>query len=180
MNILCKPIRSYGLEYAQTHIVQRVDIVRFRRVLKEAREGKSPLRRGPKMGRPALSKLTASEEPGAPPPVNSQTIKNIEDGLNKDPGIVTVARLVEGLGLTLSSFFAQIEVLKTAATDEQNDPLSGLKGVIGDSSIPSPPTEIERDIYRKIGRMFYAAAAEQHVTKTERASRASTKGRGRR
>jgi hypothetical protein len=81
--------------------------------LKNARIGRSPLRRGPKLGRPAVSKLTAQ---GHATPVNSQTIKNIEDGRIADPGIVTIARIVEAMGLRLAEFFAQVEGRPLSAT----------------------------------------------------------------
>src|ERR1051326_2120382 len=99
-----KPIRSHSLGYASAHIVRGVDVKRFREVLRKAREGE--LLRAGKLGRPALSKLTAAT---GTTPVNAQTIKNIEDGINVDPGIATVSRIVEAMGLSLSEFFLQIE-----------------------------------------------------------------------
>lgn len=93
-------------------IVQFVNMDRFRLELKAAREGRSALRRGERLGRPGLSKRTKTDQGTA---VNSQTIKNIEDGLIADPGLVTVARIVEAMGLTLSQFFAQIEGLPAAS-----------------------------------------------------------------
>lgn len=98
------PLRPHRDRYAPTHIVSAVNVRLFRELLKQAREGKA-LRTG-KLGRPALSKLTAGT---GPKPVNPSTIKNIEDGKNADPGIATISRIVEAMGLTLSSFFARIE-----------------------------------------------------------------------
>lgn len=98
------PLRPHGDQYAPTHIVGAVNVRRFRELLKQAREGKA-LRTG-KLGRPALSKLTAGT---GPKPVNPSTIKNIEDGKSADPGIATISRIVEAMGLPLSLFFARIE-----------------------------------------------------------------------
>jgi hypothetical protein len=100
-------------------IVPCVNLERVRAELKAAREGIG-LRQGPKIGRPALSRMTQA---GFDKPVNSQTIKNIEDGRIADPGIVTIARIVEALGLTLATFFARVEGtdLSRHSTDQESE-----------------------------------------------------------
>jgi transcriptional regulator with XRE-family HTH domain len=151
-----------------------MDVARFRERLRELRKQL--------VGTQAeLSALTKREETDTP--VNLMTISDIETGAIADPGIVTVARIVEAIpGLTLSSFFAQIEALKTSSVDGQNQPHTDIvAGALGDSSIPSPPTEAERDLYRKIGNVFLrAAASERDVAKAPRAAHPSTKGRRKR
>lgn len=114
-------------------IVQSVNLARVRSELKAAREG-TGLRRGPKIGRLALSRLT---QEGFDKPVNGQTIKNIEDGRIADPGIVTIARIVEAMGLTLATFFARVEGVDPSrhSTDQESE-LSGGSDV---------PTAAERD-----------------------------------
>lgn len=65
-----------------------------------------------------LSALTKTD--ASPIPIAVMTISDIERGKNKDPGIVTVHRLIEAMpGMTLSSFFARIEGLPV--TDELGD-----------------------------------------------------------
>lgn len=51
-------------------------------------------------------KLSARTDTGDPsmPPIHKQTIHNIETGTVRDPGFVTVARLVEALGYSLQDF----------------------------------------------------------------------------
>lgn len=150
-----------------------MDVGRFRERLRE-------LRKKHVGSQAELSALTKRDETDTP--VNLMTISEIETGAIADPGIVTVARIVEAIpGLTLSAFFAQIEGLQSAATDEQNDTLRDTKGGHVDSPVPAPTTEADRDLYRKIGRMFLvAAASERDVPQTKRAPRPSTKGRGQR
>ena len=78
-----------------------VDAERFRSVLRECRERTVKTQE-------ALSAATADEEEKIAP-IDTQTISNIERGVTKDPSILTVARLVEAMGLPLSEFFLQIE-----------------------------------------------------------------------
>ena len=52
--------------------------------------------------------------------VNRSTIHDIETNADGKPQMATVARLVEGMGLTLSEFFARIEGLKPQPLTAQN------------------------------------------------------------
>lgn len=87
----------------------RVDMQRFRDVLKEIREGRG-------LSQPKLSELTRDE---AGDVIGSQAISDIEAGATKDPGIQTVVRLVKAMKIPLSSFFGQIEGLKAAGKPRQ-------------------------------------------------------------
>lgn len=108
-------------------------------------------------------------------------ISELLDNDRRGPNAETFVKAVEGLGLTLSSFFAQIEGLQSSAVDGQNDPLANLKGATGDSPVPVPTTEADRDLYRKIGRMFLlAAASERNVAQPARTARPPAKRRGQR
>lgn len=90
------------------HIVPTVDVDRFRNdvraALRAAREG-TALRQGQKYGRPALAKATKT---AGHKNVNAQTIKNIEDGVTVDPGLVTIARILDALKIPLPDFFAHV------------------------------------------------------------------------
>ena len=74
------------------------------------------------------ARLSARTKQTGKIPINKMTISEIETGANADPGITTVARLVEGMGLTLSSFFARIE---------------GLNGLVETREI-TPPQQTQR------------------------------------
>jgi transcriptional regulator with XRE-family HTH domain len=76
---------------------------RFREVLRAEREARVG-------GREKLADKTG---------INKTTIQNAEIGPDI-PGIDTVARLVEGIGLTLPSFFEQIEALQAGTAEAQN------------------------------------------------------------
>lgn len=58
--------------------------------------------------------------------VHRMTIHEVETNAHGKPQLATVARLVEGMGLTLSAFFARIEGLQTtsAVTDNLPSPIS--------------------------------------------------------
>lgn len=77
-----------------------MDLERFRQVLRRCR-------RSLVGSQEQLSERTKTD--GATP-INLNTISAIERGDTDDPGIVTIARLVEAMpGLTLSEFFRQVE-----------------------------------------------------------------------
>lgn len=118
------------------HTVRLVDVERFRETLRKLRQNEVPNGRGMKVGRPALSKLT---DRGAARPVNSQTIKNIEDGRIVDPGLVTVARIVDALGLSLTEFFAHVEGVTSAVigADQGSDLPAVPEG--GSRDVPASP-----------------------------------------
>lgn len=124
-HIVRKRRRCYGLAYALTPIVWGVDFQIFRETLKNMRLGKTTLRLPHKIGRPTVSKMTTNVSKFRTP-VNAQTIKNIEDGLARDPGIVTISRIVESMGVALSAFFAEIE-------ERQKDRLQ-LTKTLGDTA----------------------------------------------
>lgn len=94
------PLRAY----AHVRISSAsMDVERFRQTLRG-------LRKQLVGSQAALSALTKGGENDTA--VNTMTISEIETGAIADPGIVTVSRIIEAMpGLTLSSFFAQIEGL---------------------------------------------------------------------
>lgn len=109
-------------------------------------------------------------------------ISKILDNGGRGPQVETFVKAVEGLGITVSSFFLQIEVLQSAASKGHTAPPvdSRDKGVTSDSPIPPPTTEADRDLYRKLAEvLIYAAeagtAAEQ-LRKTAGAEGAPPKG----
>lgn len=98
------------------------------------------------------------------------TIQNAEMGPDI-PGIETVARLVEGMGLTLSSFFAQIEGLPTDAPAKQDQPIpSGLSMVTDDDEV-STLSPSARQIFRDLGRVFARQADRLAALERELAAR---------
>lgn len=89
-----------------------MDSDRFRKVLCECRG---------KLSQGDLSTMTKTAD--NPVPVSPMTISAIERGATRDPGLLTVVRLVEAMGMTLSSFFARIEDLPgPGATDHDHTP----------------------------------------------------------
>lgn len=99
--------------------------------IKDLRKGLQDLRKHTVGGRPALAKRTKDS---GTKPIHAQTIRDIEVGAIDDPGILTIARLVDGMGLTLSKFFTLIEERQTE-TDSQ-------LGTKSTTTVPAPnPTE---------------------------------------
>lgn len=94
--------------------------------------------------------LSARTARGDAPPVNVMTISDIERGSVADPGLWTVVRLIEAIpGLTVSSFFAQVEGLPTRpiSTDNSRTPEPSATGVSDERSsslqLPHDPGTID-------------------------------------
>lgn len=91
-----------------------MDLERFRQVLRRCR-------RSLVGSQEQLSERTKT--PDGATPINLNTISAIERGDTDDPGIVTIARLVEAMpGLTLSEFFRQVERDDAAVLNESGAP----------------------------------------------------------
>ena len=112
------------LAYAERRLYCGVDLADVRRVLRAERT------------RLRLSMDELAEKSG----VNGSTIHDIETNADGKPQLTTVARLVEGMGLTLSAFFARIEGLQTlvpgADTLKANIPVPS-EGPRGGTQLPS-------------------------------------------
>lgn len=119
--------------YAYMRILRSaMDVDRFRAILRACREAVGETQK------------TLAVKTGATGtrPVNSMTISEIETGAIIDPGIVTVSRLVEAMGLTLSAFFAQIETGHASSTHVQPVPL--LTGqVAGADTVPQTAAALQ-------------------------------------
>lgn len=120
-------------------ILPAVDMERFRKTLREQRKKHVG-------GRPQLAKRTAAS---GKKPVHPQTIRDIEAGEIEDPGVLTVARLVEAMGLTLSDFFLQFESQTYADSTtpdkvEQTSASQNRGGGGGADTKVSEPASVER------------------------------------
>lgn len=72
--------------------------------------------------------------------VSRSTIYRLENGEIEEPDLQTLRRIVGALGVTLSSFFAQIEGLKGPRTELQNLP-SENQTRTADASTPLPTSD---------------------------------------
>lgn len=120
---------------------------------------------------------------------DQSAISKLVNNENLGPAVETFVRAVEGLGITVSSFFRRIEALQNSAVDEHNAPLvrtSVKEGLPSDSPIPPPTTDADRALYFKLGRLLMAAAGtgaatgERDIAKNKRAARAPAKRGGKR
>lgn len=126
-----------------------MDIGRFREVLRAYRKELVG-------SQGALSELTKK---GNAPPINIMTISEIETGAIADPGIVTVARIVEALpGLTLSEFFRRIDALPDRVVPEPPE-------VSSDSGAQTLPPSLTREQYETAIRVLTTVAIEAHSGK---------------
>jgi len=140
-----------------TPIVLTVDVDRFRGVLKEVRVGKSPIRQGDKLGRPSVSKATRDAFHKIA--VSAQTIKNIEDGETQDPGIVTIARIIEAMGVRLSDFFLQVE--EPSAPPVRTPPLASTELPDADPD-PALVARVSQDLTILFTKFITRAVAAHH------------------
>lgn len=87
--------------------------------------------------------------------INPQTISDIETGAIKDPGILTIARLIDALpGMTLSEFFAQIEGNSDSASVRETEPVPSRE--VGDPADDEElPTPEQNRTYITLGRAIY-------------------------
>lgn len=84
--------------------------------------------------------------------IAKSTVQNIEVGPDI-PGIDTVARIIEGMpGLTLSAFFARIEVL-LAGVKQNHDRSTPAKAVEGGEAPTLPRAEVPSDIREENERL---------------------------
>lgn len=141
-------------EYACGRILPTVELSAFRDFLRHIRETEYG-------GRAKLQKATG---------VNRTTIQRIETDPTYSPGLETIAKLVEGMGLSLSVFFARFENhtganrgLIRGTASVQNPPLPyvyepGAKNV--DRSVPpssTPPYTYTEEEILHLFRIFKAA-----------------------
>ena len=153
---------------------------RFRETLKAAREGRS-LRTGPKIGRPGLAKLTKDD--GWPKEIHSQTIKNIEDGVTADPGVVTIARILDALEITLSDFFAHVDgAMPRRKARSRVAPVEDVQTLMREAAdfLALPPT-LRREVLAFSGSQERTGTARSGESTPETTGSASSKSaRGRR
>lgn len=112
-----------------------MDVTVFRETLRELRKRLV----GSQGELSARTKTDADETP-----IDTQTISDIETGASKNPGILTVARLIEALpGVALSTFFAHVEGNTTPAsvTSDQNPVTPEGGPADDDETLPTPEQE---------------------------------------
>lgn len=107
-----------------------------------------------------LSVLTKTEE--HPVAISAMTISAIERGASANPGIQTIVRLVEAMpGLTLSSFFARIEVLSDAAEAGKDQPPQPILVSRADETVSTLTAE-ELHTIRALTKVIRADADREH------------------
>lgn len=125
-----------------------MDVHRFRAALREYREALVG-------GQAQLSALTETTDPEVPP-INVITISEIERGTTANPGIITVARLVEAMpGLTLSAFFRHVETgHPSVSLSEQPPPTKAVADDTPSASLtPGEDPDTKRTLHF-VGRLI--------------------------
>lgn len=126
-----------------------------------------------------LSELTKAE---GLPAIGVQAVSDIETGATKDPGTLTISRLIEAMGLTVSAFFLQMEhttirdigtgiaEVESAASPQRNP--SEAAAYVSGSSTRADPFKIISDALigaaATIAKASTAAAARPHRAKSSR------------
>ena len=106
--------------------------------------------------------------------VAASTIQNIETGPDV-PGIETLAKLVEGMGMNLADFFSRlsagIKLATPAAADQEAATTHEYGRTGGDPSLRlldlTPPSPADAEQLRRLGLAFLSAAAHARESEEE-------------
>jgi transcriptional regulator with XRE-family HTH domain len=106
-------------------------------------------------------KLSERTKKSGAKPIAAMTISEIETGANAEPGILTVARLVEGMGISLALFFAEVEGRELGHETR----IAAAGGFPGDRAVQAVATgsspALEEELGRAIARYVRSVAHQQ-------------------